>query len=44
MEFADTLGLDMPATALSRQLYDRLIEAGGADLDHSALFKLLEIT
>lgn len=44
LQFADTLGLDMPATALSRGLYDRLIEEGGADLDHSALFKLLDIT
>lgn len=44
LEFADTLGLDMPATALSRELYDRLIDADGADLDHSALFKLLDIT
>ena len=44
LEFADILGLDMPATALSQELYDRLIKAGGADLDHSALFKLLDIT
>lgn len=44
IEFAATLGLDMPATSLSRELYDRLIEQGGADLDHSALFTLLDIT
>jgi 3-hydroxyisobutyrate dehydrogenase-like beta-hydroxyacid dehydrogenase len=44
LEFAETLGLDMPATTLSRELYDRLIEAGGADLDHSALFTLLDST
>ena len=44
IELAATLGLDMPATALSRYLYDRLIENGGADLDHSALFTLLDIT
>lgn len=44
IEFATTLNLDMPATALSRELYDRLIEQGGADLDHSALFTLLDIT
>ncbi|MCG6931919.1 MAG: NAD(P)-dependent oxidoreductase [Desulfofustis sp.] len=44
LELAETLGLDMPATALSRDLYDLLIEAGGADLDHSALFRLLDIT
>ena len=44
IELAATLGLDMPATSLSRDLYDRLIEDGGADLDHSALFTLLDIT
>lgn len=44
IELAATLGLDMPATSLSRDLYDRLIEEGGADLDHSALFTLLDIT
>ncbi len=44
LEFAATLGLEMPATSLSRDLYDRLIEKGGADLDHSALFTLLDIT
>lgn len=43
IEFAETLKLEMPATALSRDLYDRLIEEGGADLDHSALFTLLDI-
>jgi 3-hydroxyisobutyrate dehydrogenase-like beta-hydroxyacid dehydrogenase len=43
IEFAATLGLDMPATSLSRDLYDRLIDKGGADLDHSALFTLLDI-
>jgi 3-hydroxyisobutyrate dehydrogenase-like beta-hydroxyacid dehydrogenase len=44
IELAATLGLDMPATSLSRDLYDKLIEDGGADLDHSALFTLLDIT
>lgn len=43
IELAATLGLDMPATSLSRDLYDKLIENGGADLDHSALFTLLDI-
>lgn len=42
VEFAASLGLEMPATALSRELYDRLIAQGGADLDHAALFTLLE--
>lgn len=44
IEFAATLDLDMPATSLSRDLYDKLIENGGGDLDHSALFTLLDIT
>ncbi len=44
IELAATLGLDMPATSLSRELYDRLIDKGGADLDHSALFTLLDIS
>ncbi|MEJ2057514.1 MAG: NAD(P)-dependent oxidoreductase [Desulfofustis sp.] len=44
IEFGAALGLDLPATSLSRDLYDRLIERGGADLDHSALFTLLDIT
>lgn len=42
LELAATLGLDMPATALSRDLYDRLIASGGSDLDHAALFTLLD--
>lgn len=44
IELAATLGLEMPATSLSRELYDKLIDKGGADLDHSALFTLLDIT
>ncbi|PID42667.1 MAG: 2-hydroxy-3-oxopropionate reductase [Proteobacteria bacterium] len=39
---ASKLGLDLPATRLSRTLYDQLIESGGADLDHAALFTILE--
>ena len=42
LELAASLDLDMPATALSRDLYDRLIAAGGADLDHAALFTLFD--
>ena len=44
IELAATLGLEMPATSLSRELYDQLIDRGGADLDHSALFTLLDVT
>ena len=39
---AHELGLELPATALSRNLYDQLIKAGGANLDHSALFKVID--
>jgi 3-hydroxyisobutyrate dehydrogenase-like beta-hydroxyacid dehydrogenase len=42
LELADSLGLEMPATALSRELYDRVIGAGGADLDHAGLFTLYD--
>lgn len=42
LELAAQLGLDMPATSLSRDLYDKLIANGGADLDHSALIKAIE--
>lgn len=37
---ADSLGLDLPALRLNRGLYDRLVEAGGDGLDHSALYLL----
>lgn len=40
MELAAQLGLELPVTALARDLYDRLIADGDGDLDHSALFKL----
>lgn len=42
LKLASELGLDMPATALSRQLYDALIESGGGELDHAALFKVID--
>lgn len=42
LELAAGLQLDMPATALSRDLYDRLIAEGGGDLDHSALFRIID--
>jgi len=42
LAFAAELELDLPATALNRDLYDRLIAAGDGDLDHSALFKVVE--
>ena len=42
LDLADGLKLEMPATALSKKLYDRLISSGGADLDHAALFKIID--
>jgi 3-hydroxyisobutyrate dehydrogenase-like beta-hydroxyacid dehydrogenase len=42
IELAAELGLDMPATTLSRELYDQLIASGGANLDHAALFKVID--
>jgi 2-hydroxy-3-oxopropionate reductase len=34
--------LELPITALGKELYKRLIESGGANLDHSALIKVIE--
>lgn len=42
LDLAAELGLDLPATALNLELYDRLIAAGFGDLDHSALVRVLD--
>lgn len=42
LELAGQLGLKMPATSLSRDLYDRLIANGDGDLDHAALIKAID--
>lgn len=42
LELARELGLELPATALNRHLYERLIAMGHGDLDHSALIKVLD--
>ena len=39
---AEELGLEMPATALNMALYDKVIEAGLGNLDHSALIKAID--
>lgn len=39
---AGEFGLDLPATRLSRDLYDRLIGAGHGRLDHAALIKVID--
>jgi len=42
IELAGELGIDLPATRLSRDLYDKLIEQGDGDLDHAALIKAID--
>jgi len=42
LDLAAELGLELPATALNLELYDRLIDAGFGDLDHSALIRVLD--
>lgn len=42
IDLAADLGIDLPATALGRDLYDHLIKAGYGDLDHSALIKAID--
>ncbi len=42
LELAAGLQLKMPATKLSCDLYDELIASGGSDLDHAALFKIID--
>lgn len=41
LELAQALGLELPATALNRELYARLIALGEGGLDHSALYRLI---
>lgn len=41
MELAEHLGIELPATALSRALYDRVIAAGDGDLDHAGLIRAI---
>jgi 3-hydroxyisobutyrate dehydrogenase-like beta-hydroxyacid dehydrogenase len=42
LDLAASLGIELPATELSLRLWDRMIEKGWGDLDHSALIKLYE--
>ncbi|MCB2099883.1 MAG: NAD(P)-dependent oxidoreductase [Rhodobacterales bacterium] len=42
LDLAAALGLDLPATTLNRDLYDRLIAQGDGDLDHSALIRAID--
>lgn len=40
LELGGQLGLEMPATHLNRDLYQRLVDQGDGDLDHSALIRI----
>lgn len=42
VELGEHYGLELPATRLGKDLFEQLINAGGADLDHSALIKVIE--
>ena len=42
LDLAEQLGIEMPATALCKELYERLIDQGDGELDHSALIKVLD--
>ena len=42
LELAADLDIKMPATELSRELYDKLVSIDGEELDHSALIKVLD--
>ena len=42
LSLARALGIELPATGLSRDLYDRLIVDGHGELDHSALIKVID--
>jgi 3-hydroxyisobutyrate dehydrogenase-like beta-hydroxyacid dehydrogenase len=41
LELAEQVGVELPATRLGCELYDKLIDLGGGDLDHSALLKVI---
>ena len=43
LDLAASIGLPLPATTLARDLYDRLIASGGGDLDHSGLYKVIDV-
>ena len=42
LELAAELGFTLPATALNRGLYDKIVESGMGDLDHAALIKAID--
>ncbi len=42
LELAAELGIELPATRLSRDLYDKLIAQGDGGLDHAALIRAID--
>lgn len=42
LELAREVGIELPAVELNRRLWDRMIEKGWGELDHSALIKIYE--
>lgn len=42
LDLAAELGIEMPATALGKRLYERLVDMGDGGLDHAALIKALD--
>jgi 3-hydroxyisobutyrate dehydrogenase-like beta-hydroxyacid dehydrogenase len=42
LELAAELGIELPATSLSRKLFDKLVALDGGEIDHSALIKVLD--
>ena len=42
LELAREVGIELPAVELNRRLWDRMIEKGWGDLDHSALIKIYD--
>jgi 2-hydroxy-3-oxopropionate reductase len=43
LDTAASVGLDLPVFAVVADAFDRLVAAGGGDLDHAALITLLEL-
>ena len=42
MELGAHYHLELPITELGKELFRQLIDSGGANLDHSALIKVIE--
>ena len=42
LDLAEALGIELPATALNRDLYQRMVDRGLGELDHSGLIRVYE--